>query len=204
MPVVRSAWWAGPLAASLLCGCGGIQVRPLATGQVEQPAYQLNGQNLAQLRSEAQRLCPQGAEVLREAQRLESGHDAPGPSRWSRWAHEAQLRLAPATQEAQLLVLCQRMPGMAALPPKMMAKAPVPAASAAADAVDGSAKPASSAATPRPMPVSPVGEGDVRDGQLAALPPVAVRSPTTEPTPEPKPKPARRPMRASSAPVLSY
>lgn len=191
------------LAACLaagLGGCGQVQVRPLATGVVEQPAYMLRGETLAQLRSEAQRLCPQGAEVLRQTQRIDGGHESAAAAHWStRWLLQAQQRMAPPSQEAQLMVLCQAMPGDAVL-----AKAPVPAAAASTPAT---LSPRGSGAAPEHGRVaagaSPVGEGDVRDGLSAALPAAGVRQ-AEAPTGVRPVAASRKPARASSAPVLTY
>jgi len=152
-----------------LAACGNIQVRPLATGVVEQPAYQLSGSSLSALRTEAQRLCPNGAEVLRHAQRIDDGHDSAQAERWyGRWWQQTRSTLAPANQEAQLVVLCQPVPGSSVL-----AKAPDPVL--AAEAAKKAAGPNASSVN-KPPSLAPVGEGDLRDGMSAALTTSAVRS----------------------------
>ncbi|MEK8052280.1 hypothetical protein AACH10_18660 [Ideonella sp. DXS22W] len=193
----------GALACSLLtlAACGQVQVRTLATGEVERPAYALGGGSMAQLRDEAQRLCPNGAEVLRQSQRIDGARGSPPAESWyGRWWQATQTTVAPPRHDAQLLVLCQATPGsgqLARLPE------PVPPAAAASQsaaqglAAHGQPKASGSAA--------PVGEGELRDGLTAALSRAAVRS-AAEPAPGPAPQPvsARKPMRASSAPVLTY
>lgn len=183
-----------------LIGCGQVQVRPLATGVVEQPAYMLSGETLAQLRSEAQRLCPQGAEVLRQAQRVDGGHESAAAAHWStRWLLQAQQRMAPPSQGAQLTVLCQPMPGDA-----MLAKAPIPAAASSSPAALNSRVAGAAPDGPRGAAgLSPVGEGDVRDGMSAALPATGVRQGEAPAGTAPV-LASRKPTRASSAPVLSY
>lgn len=205
MPVVtaRAARRLGLLAAGLalgLSGCGQVQVRPLATGVVEQPAYMLSGQTVAQLRGEAQRLCPQGAEVLRQAQRVDGGHESAAAAHWStRWLLQAQQRLAPPSQQAQLMVLCQPMPGDA-----MLARAPIPAVAASQPVAMAQLAPGAAPDGLRgAAALSPVGEGDVRDGSSAALPATGVRQPDAAAATR-APGASRRPSRASSAPVLSY
>lgn len=189
-----------------LAGCGNVKVRPLATGDVERPAYQLAGATLEQLRQETQRLCPEGADVLRHALRVDGGRGEARADAWyGRWWQAAQSAVAPPSQDAQLLVVCQTQPGSAQL-----AKAMPTAATAPATA------PAAQLNAPRPASPAPVGEGEARDGQSAAMPRAAVRSaqagtPALAPGPgaaeagKPAVKAAAaRPMRASSAPVLSY
>lgn len=203
--------------SGLMAGCGSIQVRPLATGVVEQSAYQLSGSSLSSLRSEAQRLCPQGGEVLRQAQRVEGGHEGGQGERWyGRWWQQTRNTLAPASQEAQLLVLCQPVPGSSVL---AKAADPVPGAEAAKAAAGAAVSPASATGHP-----APVGEGELRDGLAAALSPSAVRSPDglraaaearagqlvgAKPQAGDSPRAksvsaAGKPARASSAPVLTY
>lgn len=187
-------------AAATLSGCGQVQVRPLATGVVEQPAYMLSGETLAQLRSEALRLCPQGAEVLRQAQRVDGGHESATSAHWStRWLLQAQQRMTPPSQAAQLMVVCQPMPGDASLAKaaaSAVATTPIQGVHRTAGAMPDAQRGAAAG-------LSPVGEGDVRDGMSAALPATGVRQADTPASTRPQVV-GRLPTRPSSAPVLSY
>lgn len=91
------------LAASLVAACASprMDIRPQisASGQA---AYELRGTNLAVLQAEVQRLCPKGADVLRQTQRYERPETEPGfVKRWT-----VELLDAPHT-EAQMQVVCR-------------------------------------------------------------------------------------------------
>jgi hypothetical protein len=132
--------------AACLAGCAsGPDVQTLATGRADVSAYTLNGSDLAQLREEAQRLCPLGGEVLRQSAQG-TPWPAPADGRWRRALQTTALWLDPPQRSAQLVVVC-REPG-----DRMHL---VPAAAAAAS------KPAAPASTATPewsvaLPVGPV------------------------------------------------
>ena len=99
----------GLAACCALGGCASrIEVLPLATGRPDVTAYELRGPELAGLRREALRLCPQGAEVLRHAGRDERTEPASG--RLARWASATGDWLDPPRREAQLLMRCREQP----------------------------------------------------------------------------------------------
>lgn len=181
------------VAAAQMGACGNLQVRPLATGVPDRPAYALAGRSLDKLRDEAQRLCPSGAEVLRSAQRLDGGRGVAEPSAnwYGRWWQTTQATLAPPDGQAQLVVLCQSIPGgttLAALPPPApprpaTASLSVPGPGAAAEAAaapdqvePGGARPARKS-TLQGLGLAPVGEGDLRSAVQAP------RQPRSEPAP---------------------
>lgn len=182
---------------ALLAACGQMQVRSLATGAVERPAYQLSGASVAQLRGEAQRLCPNGADILRQSQRTDSGHDGSVAEAWyGRWWQQTRTTLAPESKQSQLMVLCQPLAGSATL-----AKVPDAAATAASAALATVSADKAAAAM---RSTAPVGEGDLRDGLSAALAPSAVRSTEAAGTAKSARTSARSPTRAASAPLLTY
>lgn len=174
-----------PMTALWLVGCGNVQVRPLATGALERPAYELAGRSLDSLRDEARRLCPNGAEVMRAAQRIDGAHGAsslPAEHWYSRWWQATRMTVAPAHGEAQLVVLCQPVTGasgLAAAPASTAPSAPARATAADADAAH-----------------------DLRSGMTAALPAAAVNS--ARPGRAPATIPAPGGPRPASAPVLTY
>ena len=109
--VASARWRLGLIAAPLLAsGCGSMMdVRPLATGRAEVAAYELTGSELAPLRREAQRLCPQGGEILRQAGRDQRPEAVDG--RLRRWVNASSEWLTPPARNAQLVVLCRASPG---------------------------------------------------------------------------------------------
>ena len=109
--VTSAHWRLVVLAAPLLVsGCGSMMdVRPLATGRADVAAYELTGSELAPLRREAQRLCPQGGEILRQAGRDQRPEATDG--RMRRWVNASGDWLAPPIRNAQLVVLCRESPG---------------------------------------------------------------------------------------------
>ena len=98
------------LAALAAAGCSAwVDVRPLATGRADVAAYELRGPELAVLRREVLRRCPQGVEVLRQAAQdpqAAAGHDG----RIARWVNHASAWVDPPNREAQMLVLCKPDP----------------------------------------------------------------------------------------------
>ena len=113
----RLSWWLGPLAAA---GCSTwVDVRPLATGRADVEAYELRGPELAMLRRELLRRCPQGAEVLRQAARDQQAADDHDDS-MGRWMSRAPAWVDPPNREAQMVVLCKPKPqGVALALPKV-------------------------------------------------------------------------------------
>lgn len=110
-----------------------VELRPLATGRADTDAYELRGVDLAALKREAQRRCPQGAEVLRQA---ESGQSAGEPEggRLGRWMQVAATWVDPPVRQAQLLVVCRADPQRVALAP---APAPAPSKARATETAGG-------------------------------------------------------------------
>jgi len=103
-----------------------MEVRPLATGQVERAAYELSGATLDSLRREAQKLCPAGADVVRQAAVGQVPEAISG--RWQRWLKVASDVVDPPPQQAQLVVVCRAAAsGLTAA----LAPMPVPAVAAA-------------------------------------------------------------------------
>ena len=92
--------------AVLATGCSAVvDVRSLATGRVDVPAYELRGPELAVLQREVRRLCPQGGEVVRQ-----SGHDqrpANGDGSLRQWMNVANEVLDPPKRQSQLVVVCK-------------------------------------------------------------------------------------------------
>ncbi|MBL0147864.1 MAG: hypothetical protein IPP87_03675 [Ideonella sp.] len=99
-----AAWRVGAWAALLMlsaCASPRMDIRPQisATGQ---PAYELRGTQLTVLQAEVTRLCPNGADVLRQTQRYERPEAEPGFVK--RWTIEL---LDPPHTEAQMQVVCR-------------------------------------------------------------------------------------------------
>ena len=98
------------LAALPVAGCSTwVDVRPLATSRADVEAYELRGPELAVLRREVLRRCPQGAEVLRQAagdQQTAADQDG----RIARWLNRASAWVDPPNREAQMLVVCKPGP----------------------------------------------------------------------------------------------
>ncbi len=138
----------------LLGGCAsGPDVRMLATGRADVTAYQLDGSDLDRLRQEAGRLCPLGADVVRQSSQG-APPQASADARWRR-ALQATVQWAdPPQRSAQLLVVC-REPGDRK---RLAAAAPAAPAASAAPAADRPAQPASAAAAEMAvaLPVGPV------------------------------------------------
>ncbi len=93
--------------AVVLGGCATrVDVRPMATGRTDRVAYELNGSDLHILRSQAQRMCPLGGEILREA-----GHSLPPEAEAGRWRSTVSTLAAwaePPRRPAQLVVVCRK------------------------------------------------------------------------------------------------
>ena len=113
-----------PVLALGLAGCATQpDVRQLATGRHGVSAYELNGGDVHRLRREAQRLCPLGGEIVREA-----GHSLPPEAEVGRWRSTWNTLAAwaePPRRPAQLVVLCREAGDRHKL---QAAAAPVPAA----------------------------------------------------------------------------
>jgi hypothetical protein len=98
-----------------LGACGSvIDVLPMATGRVDIAAYTLRGPELAPLRREAARLCPQGGEILRQAGRDQRPADDDG--QWSAVANATSALLSPPKRLAELVVVCKPDPDALLLP----------------------------------------------------------------------------------------
>jgi len=98
-----------------LTGCGSlVDVRTVATGRADVAAYELRGTDLAPLKREAQRLCPQGADILRAAGRDQRPER--DDTRLRRWASLAGEWIDPPQREAQLLLVCKDAPGGSLVP----------------------------------------------------------------------------------------
>ena len=93
------------LLAAALVGCSGPQVRSLGTGGGP-PAFELRGDSAAALQAEAQRLCPTGYSVLRQAQQFApvQGDDNAGTA----WLQQAGFWLEGMPgNKAQATVQCK-------------------------------------------------------------------------------------------------
>lgn len=87
----------------------------MATGRPDVSAYELRGSDVALLKREAQKQCPQGADILRQAGRSDQ-RPAPDAGRLSHWANATGNWLAPPKREAQLVVVCKEAPADLLLP----------------------------------------------------------------------------------------
>lgn len=107
-------------AALQLSACASlVEVRPMATGRPDVSAYELRGSDVAVLKREAQKQCPQGADILRQAGRSDQRPAAADAGRLGRWANATGNWLSPPRREAQLVVVCKeaaadlRLPALA-------------------------------------------------------------------------------------------
>lgn len=138
--------WTGRLGViallpTLLAACSAVvDVRSLATGRVDVPAYALRGTDIAAVRREAEKLCPSGGEVVYQASR--SQRTVPADGRVKHWLQQAANVLDTPRGEAQMTVICSEMPGNRLL---LAAPAANPVATAAVK----------SAPAPTPPPASP-------------------------------------------------
>ena len=102
------------MAALAVSGCATpLDVRPLATGRSDLSAYELNGADVYSLRRAAQRLCPLGGDVVREA-----GFGLPPEAEAGRWRSTLNTLAAwvePPRRPAQLVVLCREAGDRASL-----------------------------------------------------------------------------------------
>ena len=123
--------WLGPLASA---GCSTwVDVRPLATSRADVEAFELRGPDLAMLRREVLRRCPQGAEVLRQAARdQQAAVDNDG--RITRWLNRASAWVDPPQREAQVMVRCHPSQQGVALALAKVPDEPAPAQQATAEA----------------------------------------------------------------------
>lgn len=108
----RLLLWLGTLAATA-CSTW-VEVRPLATGRADVEAFELRGPDLAMLRREVLRRCPQGAEVLRQAAR-DQHTAADNDGGIARWALRVAAWVDPPQRDAQMMVLCKPSPDGATL-----------------------------------------------------------------------------------------
>lgn len=93
------------LLAAALTACSGPQVHSLGTGG-ELPAFELRGQDLADLHDEAARLCHHGYTVLRQAQRMRQA--LPADNMAAPWLQQAGDWLSGTPgNEAQVTVQCR-------------------------------------------------------------------------------------------------
>lgn len=113
-------WLVGAAAASAGCSTG-LEVRQLATGRVDTEAFELRGPDLDQLRREALRRCPMGAEVLRQAARDQRPAITGEEGRIERWTSRLAAWVDPPQREAQLLVACKVNAQLQMLMPAPMA-----------------------------------------------------------------------------------
>lgn len=121
------------LLPTLLAACSAVvDVRSLATGRVDVPAYALRGTDIAAVRREAEKLCPSGGEVVYQASRGQ--RTVPADGRVKHWLQQATSVLDTPRGEAQMTVICSEMPGNrlllaapAANPVAMAAVKPAPA-----------------------------------------------------------------------------
>lgn len=110
----------GACACLVLAGCGTLmEIRPLATGNAGVAAYELAGADLSALRREAQRLCPQGADVLRQSSQDQAPENIDGRVR--NWMNQAVAWADAPQRAAQLMVVCR--PADTSLPPPARPKA---------------------------------------------------------------------------------
>ena len=113
MPRALHAGWVAMLALAV-SGCATpLDVRPLATGRSGVSAYELNGADVHSLRRAAQRLCPLGGDVVREA-----GFGLPPEAEAGRWRSTLNTLAAwvePPRRQAQLVVLCREAGDRASL-----------------------------------------------------------------------------------------
>lgn len=102
-PVGRAAiWLPGLLAAMILSACATRTDVKSQVNALGLPTYELRGTLLSVLDAEVQRLCPNGAEVLRRWQRHERAEAESGLIR--RWTLDL---VDKPTSQAQLQVVCR-------------------------------------------------------------------------------------------------
>ena|SRR3990167_482411 len=135
MPAMRLRWaWLPAAACAWLAGCATLlEVRPLATGHVDVSAYELIGADLVDLRREAQRLCPQGGEIVRQAAQGQSPEKIDGRMRG--WMNGASAWIDPPQRSAQMTVVCREAAGQN----QLQAAATAVAAASTAPASDATA-----------------------------------------------------------------
>ena len=96
------------LAAGLSACASQLQVRSLATERADREAYELSGSDPEVLRHEALQLCPQGADILRQA--VQGRRPEPGNVAAQQSIRSASALFEPPSQSAQLVVLCLESP----------------------------------------------------------------------------------------------
>lgn len=174
-----AGWWTAGLGGlglvGLLGGCAStVRVQTLATDQPGVAAYELRGAQWADLQAQAQRLCPDGAEVLRAGGR-QNAMPTSAPRAWQ-WVGQQASAWLPADGQAQVLITC-------AAPDRLRIAAATPAASAAsasatnagtatatATAAGGADAPAESARTAAQLRRSGAVSGEAWDGSQEAVP----------------------------------
>ena len=118
--------------AVVVTGCATpVDVRPLATGRRDASAFELKGADAHTLRLAAQRLCPNGGEIVREA-----GHSLPPEAEAGRWRSTLNTLAAwaePPRRAAQLVVVCRDVGDRAVVPATVARQSVVPAVSLAPD-----------------------------------------------------------------------
>ena len=93
------------LASVALLGCATVDVRGIGSGGRES-AYELHGATLAQLETEAQRLCPKGYEVLHRWQRYSRAEKEGGTiAGW--WTRVGEFAGVSGDNDAQMTVQCK-------------------------------------------------------------------------------------------------
>jgi hypothetical protein len=176
--------------AAQLGACGQVQVRQWATDSPERHAFALAGPSIDELHDRARQLCPGGADVLRSSRRLDGAQVGRPAGNWySRWWQAGQSALAPASGQAQLMVVCQPVAGfstLAAMPPPVATAATAPATNDVASDAGGIASGGRPNGAPGPNTgpsLAPVGEGDLRSGVVQPM----TRQTDGQPAPRPQP-----------------
>jgi hypothetical protein len=95
----------GVSSLAVLAGCASVQVHSVGTN-TGQAAYDLSGPDLATLGAQAERLCPQGHEVMRQWQRSNvAAGTADAGTDWLLRTAALSYDLQPA--QAQMSIACK-------------------------------------------------------------------------------------------------
>lgn len=86
-----------------LTACAQLEVSSQSSDP-KRPVYELRGATLAQLQTDAARLCPQGFEVHRQA---ETDTRQPGGHKAIRWWNEGLSWLEDDRRQAQMVLSCK-------------------------------------------------------------------------------------------------
>jgi hypothetical protein len=89
--------------ALVLTSCAQLEVNSLSADP-KRPVFELHGATLAQLQTDATRLCPQGFDVLRQTQ---ADVRQPGGLKAIGWWNEALSWLEDDRRQAQMVVSCK-------------------------------------------------------------------------------------------------